>query len=530
MQEHSAKKTLLQIGNFLEKIAEKSEYVYWLSSPTLDKIIYISPAYEKIWGRPRKELYDEPTLWADFLHPDDRKDRHPIENLAQRVAKEGDKTRFEENYRIIRPDGTIRWILDRGFPIFTEEGEICGVTGVAIDVTKERQVEERLREAKAAAEAANQAKTKFLSNVSHELRTPLYGIIGMIEVLEHRELPNEIIEMVKDVQKLADDLLYLVNDILCVANLEGGSLKILISPIDIQSLVISIVGQMKYRLEKKPLSLHASFEKNIPLIIETDQARFRQILTNLIDNAIKFTEQGKITVHVSVENQRKGHCILRVEVSDTGIGMDAEFLKNIFERFTQANDKVYIRDYGGVGLGLSICKELVTLLNGNIDVKSKINKGSTFIFTLPVKYHNTALPRPKLAKKSRIKKLPSIHLLLVEDERINQKVMKFMLENLDCTYDIAETGKQALDLCLSNHYDLILMDIQLPDTSGVQVTKSLRASGIDTPIIATTAHVFPEERESFLAAGVNAVLTKPFNQRQILDVVAQWTKRPTGVI
>lgn len=526
MQNHAIEKELRHIGDFLAKIAEKSEHVYWLSSPNLDRIVFVSPAYEKIWGRPREELYNNPQLWDQFLHPDDRRDRHPINELAERVHIEGSGARFEENYRIVRPDGEIRWIIDRGFPVFTDEGEICGVTGVAIDVTKERQAEEYLRVAKETAEAANQAKTKFLSNVSHELRTPLNGILGMTEILQYRQLSKDDKEIVSDIHDLANHLLFLVNDILSFASIETGKLTLNINPTDIHTLITNITEQMTYRLVNKPLTLEVFFEENVPPTIYLDQARFRQILINLVDNALKFTEKGTIKITVAAHKTISEHCNLKISVSDTGVGIKPESQAKIFERFTQAHESCYIRSQGGVGLGLSICDELVKLMQGQIGLISKVNEGSTFTFSIPTKYSDSPVEEQQKIEEIVPNTSRRIHLLLVEDEPINQKVMQFMLTNIDCTFDIAGTGGMALSLAKSKHFDLILMDIQLPDIDGVAVTKELRQLGISTPIVATTAHAFIEEKRSFLAAGMNDVLAKPFRQEQIAQVIKRWVKAP----
>ncbi len=524
MTKSSADKELLHIGDFLAKIAEKSHHVYWLSSPDLKKIIYVSPAYEKIWGRSTEELLKNPALWDLFLHPDDRRDRHPISDLAERVKSEGAAARFEENYRIIRPDGEIRWILDRGFPIFTDKGEICGITGVAIDVSKEHQAEEYLSKAKAAAETANQAKTKLLSNISHELRTPLNGILGLTEILSNHSLQKNCHTMVQDINTLANHLLLLVNDILTITTIETGNLKLVYNPVEIKDVVENTIELMKYKLANKTITFHVEFDKNVPRTIEVDQARFRQILVNIIDNAIKFTEKGHIKTVVSADIQSAGHCVLQVSVSDTGIGILPEFLSKIFKRFSQVNEKCYIKDYGGVGLGLSICEELLDLMDGKLSVTSKINEGSTFTFTIPTKYVTSPNKNGQLPKEDNTSTKHHTRILLVEDEPINLKVMELMLKDINCSYDIATTGNEAFTFGKTNEYDVILMDIQLPDINGVEVTRKLRTAGVTTPIIATTAHAFPEERQNFIDAGMNEVLTKPFRQQQIFDAIASVRK------
>lgn len=515
-------KELNVIGDFLARIAESSDSVYWLSTPDFSRIIYVSPAYERIWGRSRRELYQHPESWSTFLHPDDIRNYDPIERMIEQINELGESARFEENYRIIRPDGETRWIIDRGYPVFTEEGLLCGVSGVAIDVTTERMAEEELRAAKAAAEAANKAKSIFLATISHELRTPMNGIIGLTEILKNNQLSHGNLALVNDIHDVANHLQFLINDLLSIASIEAGKMHLLFKPTKITEMVRQTVDQMQYRLHYKNLALQMHIDNDVPNTVVTDPSRVRQIFINLIDNAIKYTQSGTVSIHVSVSSRHEGHCDLIFAVKDTGIGISEEHLQVIFQRFVQTNETPYQREYSGLGLGLSICKELVQLLQGSITVTSKVGAGSTFTFTIPVKFIDEDLA---IESDSNLATLVQSHfkVLIVEDEPINQKILRLMFDVEFCQFDLVGTGKEAIEFALKNNYDIIFLDIQLPDMTGLMVTEQLRQAGVKIPIIATTAHAFDQEKRAFLQIGMDDVLTKPFTRDQIFAIMQKWS-------
>ncbi len=521
MLQLSTIKELNVIGDFLARIAENSDSVYWLSTPDFSRIIYVSPAYEQIWGRSRRDLYQHPDSWSTFLHPDDMRNYDPIERMIEQISELGEAARFEENYRIKRPNGEIRWIIDRGYPVFTEEGLLCGVSGVAIDVTKEREGEEELRNAKLAAEAANKAKSIFLATISHELRTPMNGIIGLTEILANSQLSPSNLALVNDIHNVADHLQFLINDLLSIASIEAGKIRLLFKPTNITEMARQTVDHMLYRLQYKKIQLQVDIDDDVPNIVVTDPSRVRQIFINLLDNAIKYTHTGKINVHVSAENWREGHFELVIAVADTGIGINQKDLERIFQRFVQTNDTPYQREYAGLGLGLSICKELVQLLKGSITVSSQVGKGSTFTFKIPVKLSEEIQGLEEAVTSVAVDR-NHFRVLIVEDEPINQKILRLMFDSELCHYDLVGTGEQAIAFALKNDYDIIFMDIQLPDMTGVEVTEKLRKSGLQIPIIATTAHAFEEEIRAFLQLGMDDVLTKPFTRDQIFNKMQKW--------
>ncbi len=377
--------SLEAIANFLAKMAEKSESVYWLSSPDFNRIAYISPAYEKIWGRSRDVLYTEPEIWITYLHPEDVQNYHPIHAMADRIAQKGAMARYEENYRIVRPDGEVRWIMDRGFPIYDENGQCCGVTGVAVDVTKDKQAEEALRKAKEAAELANQLKIEFMRNMEHDIRTPFNGILALSKILWESELDPERKELLGDITHSAKDLLDYCNSILDFSRIELGNLLKIEKKFNLKKLVDGIIAIETPAAKLKNLKLILNYPENIPLMVLGDSYRLQRILINLISNAIKFTHEGEVLLEIQLAkflNEKK--VIIKFIVKDTGIGIPEEKQNLIYEKFTRLNPSNKGM-YKGTGLGLSIVKQFIEEMDGEIELKSELGKGSIFTCILPFK-------------------------------------------------------------------------------------------------------------------------------------------------
>jgi two-component system aerobic respiration control sensor histidine kinase ArcB len=380
----SSLKRLMDAGKFLEKFAENSGHVYWVSSADFKRIQYISPAYEKIWGRSREELYREPEKWITFLHPDDILNHHPIEEMTKRVKEEGEKARFEESYRIIRPDGTLRWIIDRGFPVLDERGICYGVTGVAIDVTTEKQREAELFEAKEVAEVANEAKSEFLRNMEHQLRTPFCGIYSMVEILASSETDPQKKKMLEVTYQSAKEFLELLNKIIDFARFQMETTEVIAKKFDLKKLIEKTVTTERAAAMSKHLSLTYDYP-DIPTIYINDPHRIQRIILNLLSNAIKFTHKGGINVCVELGKRVDDkHYIIKIIVSDTGIGIAKEKQRFIYERFYRAHPANQNK-YTGAGLSLHIVKQLVSDLDGEIEAQSEPEKGTTFTVILPLK-------------------------------------------------------------------------------------------------------------------------------------------------
>lgn len=383
---NNGKLTLEDVGGFLAKLAEHSESVYWLSSPDFQSIEYVSPAFEKIWGRSREELYKNPEQWISYLHPDDAADHHPITAMAERVKRLGSEARYEENYRIVRPNGEVRWLIDRGFPIYNEKGECCGVTGVAVDATRERRAQEVLKKAKEEAEMANQAKTAFIHNMEHDIRTPFTGVYGMANILVKREEDSEKRVMLNDIALCAKELLDYCNAILDFSRIDSGAQPLVSKLFNIEEMLASIIMMEKPPAVVKEIDLDLVVDADVPQNLLGDEHRLKRTLINLVSNAIKFTNEGhvKLIVSLSKASDDGRRVVLKFAIEDTGIGIPEDKKELIYERFTRVSPSNK-GQFKGQGLGLRIVKQFVDEMDGDLHLKSEVGKGSTFTVFLPFK-------------------------------------------------------------------------------------------------------------------------------------------------
>jgi len=383
------------------------------------------------------------------------------------------------------------------------------------------------------AESASQAKSEFLATVSHEIRTPLNGVIGMSDVLLEHRLEESARHCATTIHDSAGLLLELINDLLDFSKIEAGRLELEKRVLALDELVDGVVALLAPRAESRGVALITRLDPQLPKRVLADPGRLRQVLINLVSNAVKFTEQGKISLEVRPEGSER----VRFEVVDTGCGIAPEQLSRIFEPFRQG-DASTARRFGGTGLGLAICRRLVEAMGGRIEVASEPEVGSRFWFVLPLAIAEDPGPvaQPS-ARGSRRMDLQGVHLLVVEDNLINQQVARAMLERLGCRVTIAGSGEAALQLVAENRFDLIFMDIQMPDMDGLEVTRRLRARhdwAAGAPIVAMTAGGPGGERARCLAAGMNGYLTKPLRQELLLEALSRYLadgavlSRPNG--
>jgi PAS domain S-box-containing protein len=396
-----------------------------------------------------------------------------------------------------------------------------------LDISERKEMEEELRRARRDAEAAARAKSEFVANMSHEIRTPLNGVLGISSFLEEESLPQDIREMGRLIRTSGEMLRRVVDDVLDFSKIESGKLELEQEPFSlIESLDWSIGIFRKAALDKQ-IELKLTVDDSVPRRFVGDATRIRQVLTNLINNAVKFTERGSIEVHValvdSLENG-SGLCSLRVEVIDSGVGIPSDRIDRLFQSFSQV-DASTNRRFGGTGLGLAICKRLVEMMGGEIYVSSKLGRGSTFSFVIPL-----VIAAPEAAPAR-----PIVHsttpkrVLIVEDNVINQIVIKRMLERFGHTVDIAPDGDAAVRLVQENKYDLLLTDVNMPGTDGLHAARwirSLSGAHAQLPIVALTASATAMDREACLRAGMNDYLTKPIDAESLRAVVDRWTSEP----
>ena len=374
------------------------------------------------------------------------------------------------------------------------------------------------------ASVAAQTKENFLANMSHEIRTPLSGILGFTNLLQKRPLDETSAEFVTSIQRSGENLMTIINDILDLSKIEAGMMRITPGIFSINGLLNSIETLFSERVKEKKLKISSNVETSIPDTLIGDATRLTQILVNLIGNAIKFTHQGKVSIEVYTKQQSDNQITLGFKITDTGIGIDKEKLTEVFERFNQGEDST-TRNYGGTGLGLSIVKRLILLQKGDIEVYSEQGKGTTFNFYIPYGISKEQLNTIPTADKDQFKDMSStaLKVLVVDDNAINQSLMKHLLLQWNIDFDIASNGLEAVEYLRKKNCDLVLMDLQMPQMDGYTAVQQIREElKLDIPIIAMTAHALPGEREKCLSRGMNEYISKPIKEEELFKLITSF--------
>ncbi len=406
------------------------------------------------------------------------------------------------------------------------------------DMAQKRQEEAALRQAMQTAEQANLAKSQFLANMSHEIRTPMNGVLGMTDLAYELAQDTTQKTYLQTVKSSAESLLVILNEILDFSKIEAGQLHIENIPLDLRQLVTQTMAGMQARLKKKQLTLECDLAQDLPPTMLGDPGRIRQVLTNLCDNAIKFTHKGGLTVTVQCElaksemSETSPAYTVRIALRDTGVGIPPEKQRVIFEAFSQA-DTSTTREYGGTGLGLTICARLVELMGGKISVESALGTGSTFAFTMrlgqavqpDVPAAPLAEPQPKAVTINTTPEIRALKVLLVEDHPVNQLLAATLLKKMGHSVVVANNGQEAVNLFPTAAWDIVLMDLQMPVMGGLEAApliRTLEPAGQRTPIIAVTANAMDSDREACLASGMDAHLAKPIRSTELQETIARF--------
>jgi PAS domain S-box-containing protein len=435
----------------------------------------------------------------------------------------------EREWTFVRKDGSTFPAALSLTALRDDSGEVTGYVGVMRDVLAQHEAETAMRTAKEAAESANRAKSQFVANMSHEVRTPLNGILGVTAMLLETSLKPDQRQLAEIIQSSGEGLLSIVNDVLDFSKIEAGRIELEEIDFSLSELLASVVDLNSARASAKCLTVESDLEAGLPSHLHGDPLRLRQVLNNLIGNAIKFSERGRVHLSARILPAQTGCVKLRFAITDTGIGIPIETQAHIFEPFTQAELST-TRRFGGTGLGLSICRQLVELMGGEIGLESEPNQGATFWFTAEF---GPALARslpPRFADRGEIEPLPKLRVLLAEDSSINRLVATHQLQKLGCNVETVENGQQAVDAAAAGHYDAIFMDCQMPVMDGYAATTEIRRmegeNGGHTRIIALTANAMSGERERCLAIGMDDYLSKPFKMADLRAALASNARKP----
>ena len=515
------------------QLADNITDAFWIRSPDMREVHYISPAFERIWGRSAESLYASPQGWSDFIVPEDRE-----RVVAAFAALTGDAPSLDIEYRIVRPDGEIRWVRARGFQVRDAAGQLIRLTGIVTDITERQRAAEALRtsmlalqaeiverkRAEDAAETANRSKSEFLANMSHEIRTPLNGVVGMTELALGTDLSTEQREYLDMVKASGESLLTVINDILDFSKIEAGKLAIDVVPFDLSDSVATTLKLLATRAHVKGLELAYEIRPDVPTALLGDPSRLRQIITNLMGNAIKFTEHGEVVLTVEAETQTDDEATLRFSVSDTGIGIPQEQQEAIFKPFVQADGST-TRKYGGTGLGLAISTTLVALLGGRIWLESETGKGSTFHFTVRFDLQHASLPA-MTSREAQTRKLRDMSVLVVDDNNANRRILEAMLKHWRMKPVLVEGGRAGLaamqiSKTAGKAFPLVLIDSQMPDMDGFSVAEEIKKDPelVGATLLMLTSAGRQGDGARCRELGIAAYLTKPVSQTELLEAI-----------
>jgi PAS domain S-box-containing protein len=509
--------TLAEQLRFVEVLLEATPTAIYLKDRQ-GRYVRFNKAFEKLFGVTRGQWIGKTVF---DLMPDEAE---ALTAKDQELFCGRDIQTYEAAFTN-RVTGETREGLYWKAPLTDARGEVSGLVGTILDITDKNRIEQELRDAKRSAEAASQAKSDFLANMSHEIRTPMNGVIGMTDLaldLVHNPTQREYLRIVKS---SAQSLMVILNDVLDFSKIEAGKLTIEAVPFALSQTIEETLKTLRSRASQKGLVLDSSLQPGLPSDVVGDPVRLGQVLTNLCDNAIKFTGHGGVYVSVGAALAVGGAHMLQFDVRDTGIGIPPEKQQGVFAAFSQA-DTSTTRRFGGTGLGLTICARLVELMGGRIWVDSVEGQGSTFHFTLQVQAAQGVARTSPTDASDAPEPARTLQVLLVEDHPINQMLATTLLKKWGHSVVLAKNGQEAVNLFGTQDWDIVLMDMQMPVMGGLEATRLIRAAerlGRHTPILAMTANAMEADRQACMAAGMDDHLAKPFNAQSLQALLVRYT-------
>ena len=510
-----AQESLGESEEQFRQLTENITEVFFVCNLDPARVTYVSPAYDDIWGISRQLIYERPDAWMAPILEEDR------ERAARGFADSMQGAAVEMEYRIARPDGSIRWIRNRTFPLRDNDNKVYRFVGIAEDMTRWKLANVELEHAKEAAEQANRAKSEFLANMSHEIRTPMNGIIGMTDLVLEMDLGVEQAEYLYLVKCSADALLILLNDILDFSKMEAGKLELDSLNFDLRKSLSEVIKTLAVKAQEKGLEFIFDVRPEVPASVVGDPARLRQILVNLVGNSIKFTEQGEIQVTVQLEAGGGQEVGLHFTVRDTGIGIPKDKQQMIFGAFSQV-DSSTTRKYGGTGLGLTICSQLVEMMGGRIWVESEAGKGSTFHFLIRLGQGDPLVP-PDFLPASRLAGVP---ILIVDDNSANRQILEdsaWRWKMMPVAVESAAAGLEELRRRERSNAQLplVVTDAHMPEMDGYQFIEAIRRDSLlaDVRIVVLTSGGRRGDAARCEKLGVAGYLSKPFDRLELQEML-----------
>lgn len=517
---HNWQETLMASESRLQIALKGGNNGLWDWNFQTGEIIFTETTFEML-GYERFDKKMHFSKYNEFRHPEEA----ALADEKLQLHLSGQTEYYELEHRLRTSNGKYKWILTRGKVMERDEqGNPLRIMGVNTDIDKLKQMECELMLAKAEAERANKAKSQFLANMSHEIRTPMNGIIGLSKLLRKSKLEETQSNYLDAIITSADNLLVIINDILDFSKITEGRLHLENISFRIDQLVKNIIKSLNSTALDKELELNYEIDEKINPVVMGDPVRINQILVNLLGNSLKFTNDGYVKLTLDLIKKENGVNYIRFSVKDTGIGIEKSKQELVFESFSQEDTSIS-RKFGGTGLGLAISKQLVEMMGGELNLESEKNEGALFFFTIPLPDGDSSKLFDSLMDESLDIDLSWLRVLVAEDHKVNQYLIKSIFKSWKVEPDIAENGVLAVEMARNKPYDIIFMDKQMPEMGGIEATRIIREKlKITTPIIAITAAALKESKDVALEAGMNDYITKPFNADELLRVISYFVK------